>query len=93
MCGKKLHIDGGINNQIKSGSIRIGGIDMYLIVKHSFDSLENHNPEYTEVIGYIKDELDADSWIESQGDKEQYKGWNGKMYPYYTKQKIEKITL
>lgn len=66
---------------------------MYLIVKHSFDSLENYDPEYTEVIGYIKDELDADSWIKSQDDKKQYKGWNGKMYPYYTKQKIEKITL
>lgn len=66
---------------------------MYLIVKHSFDSLENNNPEYVEVIGYIKDELDADTWIESRGDKEQYKAWDGKMYPYYTKQKIGKIAL
>ena len=45
---------------------------MYLIVKHSFDSLENYDPEYTEVIGYIKDELGADSWIKSQDDKKQY---------------------
>ena len=66
---------------------------MYLIVKHSFDSLENYDPEYTEVIGYIEDELDADAWIESQGNKEQYKGWDGMMYPYYTKQKIEEIAL
>ena len=44
-------------------------------------------------IGYIKDELDADAWIESKGNKEQYKGWDGMMYPYYTKQKIEEIAL
>lgn len=66
---------------------------MYLIVKHSFDNWENYAPEYTEVIGYIKDEFDADAWIESQGNKEQYKGWDGMMYPYYTKQKIEEIAL
>ena len=47
---------------------------MYLIVKHSFDSLENYDPEYTEVIGYIKDEFDADSWIESQDNKKKYMG-------------------
>lgn len=66
---------------------------MYLIIKHNFDNMENHNPEYTELVGYIKDELDADAWIESQGDIELYKGWNGMMYPYYTKQKIKKIEI
>ena len=66
---------------------------MYLIVKHSFDNWENYAPEYTEVIGYIKDKFDADAWIESQGNKEQYKGWDGMMYPYYTNTKTEEIAL
>lgn len=65
---------------------------MYLIIKHDFDNMENYNPDYTTVIGYIKDELDANAWIESQNDK-QYKGWDGAMYPYYTKEKIEKISI
>lgn len=65
---------------------------MYLIIKHDFDNMENHNPDYTTVIGYIKDELDADAWMKSQNHKH-YKGWDGKMYPYYTMQKIEKIDI
>lgn len=65
---------------------------MYLIIKHDFDNMENHNPYYTTIIGYIKDELDADVYCMSQ-NYEQYKGWDGKLYPYYTKQKIEKIDI
>lgn len=64
---------------------------MYLIVKHCFDSWENHNPEYTKIVGYIENEFDANDWIKEHSNKEQYRAWNGKMYPYYTKQKIEKI--
>lgn len=63
---------------------------MYLIIKHDFDNLENYNPHYTTIVGYIEGELDADIWIQKQ-DKEQYKGWNGEMYPYYTKHKIEEL--
>lgn len=64
---------------------------MYLIVKHDFDNMENYNPDYTTIIGYIKDELDADTWIKSQNDK-QYRGYDGEMYPYYTKENIKKIS-
>lgn len=66
---------------------------MYLIIKHGFDSLENYNPECEDIVGYIKDELDADAWIEAQSNKKQYKGWNGKSYPYYTKQEVKEIKL
>lgn len=65
---------------------------MYLIVKHDFDNMENYNPERITIIGYIKDGLDADAWCMSQ-NYEQYKNWNEKTYPYYTKHKIEKIDI
>ena len=65
---------------------------MYLIVKHDFDILENHNSEYTTIIGYVENELYADVWIGSRHDK-QYRGWNGQMYPYYTKHKIKRIYI
>lgn len=65
---------------------------MYLIVKHDFDNMENHEPWYTTIIGYAEDETDADMWMNSQNDK-QYKGWDGRMYPYYTKEKIEKVCV
>lgn len=65
---------------------------MYLIIRHDFDNMENRYPERTKIIGYIKDGLDADAWCMSQ-NYEQYRGWDGKLYPYYTKQKIEKINI
>lgn len=63
---------------------------MYLIVKHSFSTLEHHNPENVEIVGYIKDELDANAWIEAQKDN---KKSDGNLYSYYKKTKIEKIVL
>lgn len=66
---------------------------MFVIIQHDFDNMENYTPHFESVIGYIKDELDADAWIEAQKDNVKYKGYDGKMYPRYTKQKIEKIAL
>ena len=65
---------------------------MYLIVKHDFDIMENHNPERAIIIGYIENELDADTWCMSQ-NYGQYKDSDGKTYPYYTRHKIEKINI
>ena len=59
---------------------RIGGVNMYLIVKHSFDSLENYDPEYTEVVGYIEDEhgVLTDILTLDPGSKSPtYALWNG----------------
>ena len=65
---------------------------MYLIIKHDFDNMENRAPWYTTIIGYVENELDADVWIKSQNNKK-YKGWDSKMYPYYTKEKIERVCI
>jgi hypothetical protein len=67
---------------------------MFLIIKHGFDSMENElgSARYTSIIGCIENELDADAWIASQ-DIQQYKGWDGNMYPYYTKKKVERVNI
>lgn len=64
-----------------------------MIIKHDFDNSENANPKRSEVIGYIKDAIDADAWIEGQALDKQYKGYDGNTYPYYTKEEIKKIPL
>ena len=66
---------------------------IYLIVRHDFNEMENRNPYEITNIGYIEDELDADKWIESHNDKELGKSWGKVIYPYYTKEKIEKINI
>lgn len=67
---------------------------MYLIKKVGFDSLENCNPICEEIIGVIDcDEKTASDWIRKNNPKanQQYEGWDGKKYPYYTKTPINII--
>lgn len=69
---------------------------MFLIKKIGFDNMENYNPEYEEIIGIIDcTEEEAERWINTHNppkDK-QYKGWDGKYYPYYTKTSIDFISV
>ena len=69
---------------------------MFLIKKIGFDNMENHNPEYEEIIGVIDcTEEEAERWINAHNPPKdnQYKGWDGKYYPYYTKTPINSIPL
>lgn len=63
---------------------------MYIVIKHDFDNMENYTPHISKVVGYIRNKVRADAWIKSQNDK-QYKGWDEKIYPYYTKEKVRKL--
>lgn len=69
---------------------------MFLIKKIGFDNMENYNPEYEEIAGIIDcTEEEAEKWINAHNppkDK-QYKGYDGKYYPYYTKTPIDFISL
>ena len=69
---------------------------MFLIKKIGFDNMENYNPEYEEIIGVIDcTEEEAERWINAHNppkDK-QYKGYDGKYYPYYVKIPINSISL
>ena len=65
---------------------------MYLIIKHDFDNMENHDPWFQEIVGYVDDEVSAIKWInETTKDLRQYKGCDGGIYPYYEKKFIEKL--
>lgn len=53
---------------------------MYLIIKHDFDNMENHDPWLQEIVGYVEDEISAIRWInEITKSLKQYKGWDGSM--------------
>ena len=69
---------------------------MFLIKKIGFDNMENYNPEYEDIIGIIDcTEEEAERWINAHNppkDK-QYKGYDGKYYPYYVKIPINSISL
>ncbi len=65
---------------------------MYLIIKHDFDNMENKDPWFNEIVGYTEDEIGAIKYInEIIKDIKQYSGYDGSMYPYYTKRYIEKL--
>lgn len=65
---------------------------MYIIIKHDFDNMENQEPWFQEIVGYVDDEVSAIKWInDTIKDLRQYKGWDGGMYPYYEKKFIEKL--
>lgn len=67
---------------------------MYIIQKHGFDNMENRNPWYTDIIGYIDtdDEETAKKYVEGKTENaKKYKGWDGKMYPYFTYTALEKL--
>lgn len=69
---------------------------MFLIKKIGFDNMENHNPEYEEIIGVIDcTEEEAERWINVHNPTKdnQYKGWDGKYYPYYVKTPVDFISL
>lgn len=65
---------------------------MYIIIKHSFDSLENNigNARYSSIVGCCEKEEEADIWIASQ-DSLKYEGWDNVKYPYYTKEEVRKL--
>ena len=55
---------------------------MVIVIKHGFDSLENHNPHYSSVLGYTQNEDEAKDWIIRR---------TMKIYPYYTTQTISEL--
>lgn len=65
---------------------------MVIAIKHGFDSLENHNPHYSSVLGYTQNEDEAKDWIIRRTMKDKkFKGYDGKIYPYYTTQTISEL--
>lgn len=66
----------------------------YLIIKHTFNNMENTYPDESEIVGYVENEQDADKWIESNVKQLNiYKGWDGCTYPYYTKELVKKLHI
>jgi len=69
-----------------------GGINMYIVIEHNFDNMENHNPNYSNIVGYVEDETSAIKWIEEKKQNiNQHKGWDGEMYPYFDYKFIKKL--
>lgn len=69
---------------------------MYLIKRVDFDSLENRLSDAIceTIVGVIDcDEDTVLKWIDehNQTPDKHYKGWDGVIYPYYTKTKVELI--
>lgn len=69
---------------------------MYLIKRVDFDSLENRLSDAIceTIVGVIDcDEDTVSKWIDehNQTPDKHYKGWDGVIYPYYTKTKVELI--
>lgn len=65
---------------------------IYIITEHDFDIMESHNPWRSKIIGYTDTENSADMWIQSRKEKmNTYMGWDGNVYPYYTKEKIRRL--
>ena len=58
----------------------------YVIVEHSFDNMENHQPHYSEVIYCASTEDQAKQSVAEC--KASYGGYDGKAYPYRTYQKV-----
>ena len=55
---------------------------IYLIIKHGFDSSENHNPKYSNYVGYVKEEDQAKRIIQNFNKENKFIS-NGKLYNKY----------
>lgn len=70
---------------------------MYLIKKVTFDSSEDHLSKAIceETIGILdcENEETVTKWVEDHKPGSQYRGWDGKKYPYYTKTPISVLRL
>lgn len=69
---------------------------IYMVVKHSFDVYENHDPYYDSVVGYTLTREQADEWCNkemSNIDDKEYRGWDGELYPYYTITSLEELKV
>lgn len=69
---------------------------IYLLIRHGFDSMENYNPEYTKIYGYVETEEKANEIINefnnrTEGRYEGYYTINKKLYPYLSYKKVNKI--
>lgn len=57
---------------------------IYLIYKHGFDNLENHEPHYFKLLGYCESEEYAKQKVSDLGNNtKKYKGYDGKYYPCF----------
>ena len=63
---------------------------VYIITRHGFDSLENHNPWHEKVVGCASSQAEADAWVAQQKDPT-HQGWDGKTYPYWTVTPVEQV--
>lgn len=67
---------------------------IYVVERHDFDRLENHNPCYTSVVGYALTHEQAGIWCDkemSNIDNKKYQGWDGTWYPFYTIRPIKQL--
>jgi len=70
---------------------------IYLLIKHGFDSMENHNPEYIKYYGYVESEEKANEIVNefnsrTEGRYQGYYTFDKKLYPYLSYIIINKIS-
>ena len=63
--------------------------EIFVIIRKDFDILENHNPIIETICGYVKNEIKAQSIVDSLNKQSTYKGWDNKMYPIFRYVKVE----
>ena len=90
-------------NYLKQNKFRVslkrGGDDnmIYLIIKHGFDIMENHNPKYEDIYGYVTDKEEMTKIVNEFNNRkeERYFGYYDKttLYPYLSYKTVKRITL
>lgn len=66
--------------------------ELFLVVRHDFDSWENRNPWSQEVVGYATSRAEADAWIETaRASERSFRGWDGSTYPSWSVTPVKPI--
>lgn len=63
--------------------------EIFVIISKDFDNLENLNPRTETIYGYVKNEVKAQSIVDSLNKQPKYKGWDSKDYPQFYYIKVE----
>lgn len=64
---------------------------IYLIIKHDFDNLENHQPHYEEILGYAETLSGATASVKTlEITTPKYKGWDKETYPKFAIKPVSK---
>lgn len=65
---------------------------IFLITRHDFDDLENHNPKYSKVEGFAGSRDAADKFVQDRDvQATHYQGYDGTIYPTWTVTPIERV--